>query len=107
MTDETLQKANEVKHEIDIVTESVNFFSPMNDRYVSRWNEESVERAKQKKFQFSLCGRHENGKNKVQLNFRGFFGGSTIEVDNDFIIMCQEYFKKKLEEKKKELESLN
>ncbi len=46
-------------------------------------------------------------KNIVQINYQGFLGGEQIEVDNDFITMCQEYFRGKLEEKRKEFDELS
>ena len=107
MNQETLAKANELNEEINILRDNIHFFAPMDKRH-DRYNEDKIEIAKHRKRQFLFFGYKDNDtdKNYAKLNFYGFFGGKEIEVDNEFVTMCHDYFVNKYENKLKELEEL-
>ena len=110
MTDEKLEKANLIKQDIERLEQCVWFFSSKQsgicNRY-DRYDRDDVERAKKRRFPYLFEGFVKDDKNKARLNYHGFFGGKTIEVDDDFISMCREYFEIRLAEKKTEFEKLN
>ena len=68
-------------------------------RFLSKADREKAqETIKKNRFAYFLECMRIKDSNHVRLNTKGFFGGQTVEVDQEFVDMCLEYFKKKRKE---------
>ena len=106
MTKEQVEKLEEIKKDMEIYDRAISVFD-INKHYTNIFERDKAkERANEFKFGYFLeCLRKEN-KNHVRLNAKGYFGGQTIEVDQEFVDMCLSYFKNKREKLEKEFEAL-
>lgn len=106
MTKEQVEKLEEIKKDMEIYDRAISVFD-INKHFTSILDRYEA-KAKANKFRFGYfleCLRKGN-KNCVRLNVKGYFGGQSIEVDQEFVDMCLSYFKKKREELEKEFEAL-
>ena len=56
---------------------------------------------------FNLIGKIINNKPEINITPKGWFGGSRITVDADFLEYCAKYYDKKIKEKEKDFENIN
>lgn len=96
MTYEQEKELNRIKEEMEIYDKAISVFDINKHNFLSNSDKENAkENIKNHRFGYFLECFKKNDKNHVRLNSKGFFGGQTIEVDNEFVDMCLEYFKKK------------
>lgn len=106
MTYEELQKAEELKKDIENLKECVDYFSPAtNGKYFSFGKlSQSAERTLTTN-KFPFCFRLSKKDNKTancELHIQGYGGGKPIWVDKEFVDYCKVYFENKLKEAEKE-----
>lgn len=96
MTQEQERELNRIKEEMEIYDKAISAFDINKHRFLSSSDKEKAkENIKKLRFPYYLDCLKKNNKNNLCLNTKGFFGGQTIEVDNEFVNICLEYFKKK------------
>ena len=102
MTERELQKAQELKDNIEQIKECVDYFSPVtNGKYFSYGKlSPSAERIlKDSRFPFSFrLSKKDNKTANCELHIQGYGGGKPIWVDKDFVDYCKSYFENKLKE---------
>lgn len=99
MTYEQEEKLKRIREEMNIYDKAISVFDINKHGFSSKSDREKAqETIKKKKFAYLLECMKINNKNHVRLNAKGFFGGQTVEVDQEFVDMCLEYFKKKRKE---------
>lgn len=96
MTYEQEKELNRIKEEMEIYDKAISAFDINKHNFLSRSDKEKAkENVKKLRFPYYLNCLKKDNKNHVRLNVKGFFGGETVEVDNEFVDMCLEYFKMK------------
>lgn len=107
MTKEQVEKLEEIKKDMEIYDKAISVFDIKKHGFLSKSDREKTQEIiKKKRFAYLLeCLRKDN-QNHVRLNVKGYFGGQTIEVDQEFVDMCLSYFKNKREKLEKEFEAL-
>ena len=107
MTHEQEEKLKRIRGEMDNYDKAISTFDINRCGFLSKADREKAqETIKRNRFAYLLECLTIKGANHVRLNIKGFFGGQTIEVDQEFVDMCLEYFKKKRKELEIEYEKL-
>lgn len=111
MTDEKLEKANEIKERInnydDIlnhITSDLRYKKKINERCKKEPYDHSSRWTLSKFFTFRV-NRDNNKKVKLIPHYE-FACGTEIDVSEDFVLMVIEYFEKKKEQAEKEFAEL-
>ena len=96
MTYEQEEELKRIRKEMEIYDKAISVFDINKHEFLSKSDREKAQEAiKKNRFAYFLECLKKDDKNHVRLNTKGFFGGQTIEVDNEFVEMCLEHFKKK------------
>ena len=96
MTYEQEEELKRIRKEMEIYDKAISVFDINKYGFLSKSDREKAqETIKKNRFSYFLECLKKDDKNHVRLNAKGFFGGQSIEVDNEFVEMCLEYFKKK------------
>ena len=99
MTYKQEEELKRIREEMAIYDKAISVFDINRHGFLSKSDREKAqETVKTNRFAYFLECLKKDNKNHVRLNVKGFFGGQTIEVDQDFVDMCLEYFKKKRKE---------
>lgn len=99
MTHEQEEELKRIREKMDIYDKAISVFDINRHGFLSESDREKAqETIKKKRFAYLLECLKINDSNHVKLNTKGFFGGQTIEADQEFVDMCLEYFKKKRKE---------
>ena len=107
MTYEQEEELKRIRKEMEIYDKAISVFDINKHGFLSKSDRENAqETIKKNRFGYFLECLKKDNKNHVSLNPKGFFGGHTIEVDNEFVEMCLEYFKKKRDALEEEYKSL-
>lgn len=88
MTCEQEEKLYDIKKRMEVYDEAIKIFS---------FNKDFASKVKERFSCYLECLKVGN-KNAIKLYPKGYFGNTSIEVDQEFIDMCLEYFKKKRKE---------
>ena len=102
MTERELQKAQELKDNIEQIKECVDYFSPLtNGKYFScgklSRSAETTLATKRFPFWFKLS-KKDNKTANCELHIQAYGGGAPIYVDKEFVDYCKSYFENKLKE---------
>lgn len=107
MTKEQVEKLEEIKKDMEIYDKAISVFDINKHGFLSKSDREKAqETIKKNRFAYLLECMRIKDSNHVRLNTKGFFGGQTVEVDQEFVDMCLSYFKNKREKLEKEFEAL-
>lgn len=99
MTPEKEKELNRIRSEMEVYDRAIAVFDYKTYRWGHKTDKELADNSiKTKRFAFLLECFKKDEKPHVRLNVKGFFGGDTISVDQEFVDMCLEYFKKKRKE---------
>ena len=99
MTHEQEEKLKRIREEMNIYDKAISVFDINRHGFLSKSDREKAqETIKKNRFAYLLECMRIKDSNHVRLNTKGFFGGQTVEVDQEFVDMCLEYFKKKRKE---------
>ena len=99
MTHEQEEKLKRIREEMNIYDKAISVFDINRHGFLSKSDREKAqETIKKNRFAYFLECMRIKDSNHVRLNTKGFFGGQTVEVDQEFVDMCLEYFKKKRKE---------
>lgn len=105
MTDFEFKEAQELKKNIEHLKECVEYFSPLTNGRYNGWNYELSETAKNaikfKRFPFTFkLTKKDKITANCEIQIKGYFGGTPLEVDKNFIDYCRAYFENELEKAK-------
>ena len=107
MTYEQEEELKRIRKEMEIYDKAISVFDINRHVFLSKSDKEKAqETVKNSRFGCLLECLKKDNKNHVRLNAKGFFGVQTIEVDNEFVEMCLEHFKKKRDVLEEEYKSL-
>lgn len=96
MTYEQEKELNRIKKEMEMYDKAISVFDINERNFLSNSDKDrATKNVKKYRFGYFLDCLKKDDKNHIRLNPKGFFGGETIEVDDEFVNMCLEYFKKK------------
>lgn len=96
MTYEQEKELSRIKKEMEIYDIAISAFNINERNFLSNSDKnKAMENVRKYRFGYFLDCLKKDDKNHVRLNPKGFFGGTTIEVDDEFVDMCLEYFRKK------------
>ena len=99
MTHEQEEKLKRIREEMIIYDKAISVFDINRHGFLSKSDREKAqETIKKNRFAYFLECMRIKDSNHVRLTPKGFFGGQTVEVDQEFVDMCLEYFKKKRKE---------
>ena len=99
MTREKEEQLKRIRKEMDNYDKAISTFDINRHGFLSESDREKAqETIKKNRFAYILECMKIKDSNHVRLNTKGFFGGQTVEVDQEFVDMCLEYFKKKRKE---------
>lgn len=93
-----LKKAKEIEAEINLLKGKAEHFT-------NREPQGKYDKVYKKGF-YHLKGLFKENKTNINITPFGYFGGGSIEVDEEFLKYCRVYFDGKIEEKEEELKQL-
>lgn len=113
MTEYELKKAQELQERIKTIEGCVDYFSPeTNGKYsgmgMSQYplSESAKNKLRFEKFPFIFkLFTKDKTTAHCELHIKGYFGGTPLEVDKNFVDYCRAYFEKELEKAKEEFAS--
>lgn len=103
MTEEQIKKAISIKDDIQEIEKAIIMFTPGKHTFCGEADRQT---ALEKIKKGAKCILRLKKGQRLSLNAPGFFGGADIYVDKEFVDHSREYFERKLEEKRKELDAL-